>query len=328
MTTELLLIIWVISAFLIVATGGLLRMIIYFGIFSLFSAGLFLFMGSPDVAMAEAAVAAFATIFFIVCIEQYYARNESLRMTNKLPITKKRPAAFDLLAIGLVAAAFGLFFVFFPDAPVSTYLKEQYLRFFWQDVGGENAVTAILIGYRVYDTLFEALILVIAVVAASHVSWYDGDAVMDGRQSDMKDSGLAKLTMRIICPIILIFGAFLAVNGHISAGGGFQGGAVIASFFICRFMVLNIYDMPIKKVLKMEELVFINIAILPIIIIFTGTFYTALGSLPVFRVIYLIAMNVMIALKVACSFFILFYRYIAIERLSDEIESGVSHDTY
>jgi len=323
MSLELLAVLWVICSVLVLLTSKLYRIIIYFGIFSLFSAILALFLGSPDVAMAEAAVSAFATIFFIVCIEQYYTRNEEVRKehrdTSKTTKNKRR-LAVNVLAFFLVGSALALFLLLFPDVPVSTYLKDQYLRLFWQDVGGENAVTAILMGYRVYDTLFEALILVVAVVAISHVSWYADDAVVDGRHSEIKNSGLAKLTMRIVCPIILIFGAFLAANGHISAGGGFQGGAVIASFFICRFMVLNIYDMPIKKVLKMEEMVFINIAILPIIIVFTGAFYTTLGPIPAYRTIYLVVMNVLIALKVACSFFILFYRYIAIERLPDSDE--------
>src|SRR6185312_9072979 len=34
---------------------------------------------------------------------------------------------------------------------------------------------------------------------------------------------------KILVPLIAIFAAYIIMNGHLSAGGGFQGGAVIAS---------------------------------------------------------------------------------------------------
>jgi multicomponent Na+:H+ antiporter subunit B len=184
------------------------------------------------------------------------------------------------------------------------------------NVGGQNAVTAIYLGYRVYDTLFEALILVIAVVAVSHMSWSSEESVADGHHSEIENYSMAVFTMRIICPIILVFGVYLILNGHISAGGGFQGGLVIASFFICRYLIYGIYDIPVKKVIQLEEMVFINIIIVAALAIFLGT-----GALlpvefsEVFQIAYLVIMNIMIGLKVACGFFILFYRFVAIERM-------------
>ena len=315
--TEALLVFWVVCGILILLTNKTYRIIIFFGIFSLFSAILFLFTGAPDVAVAEAAVSAFATVFFIVCIEQFYLRNKAsdekrLRFNTKAVLR-------GVFACVLVVAAFLLFLWHVPDAEISTYLKNQYLLLFRQDVGGQNAVTSIYLGYRVYDTLFESLILVIAVVAASHMSWYDKDMVTDGLRSEIVNSSIAKFVMRIIGPIILVFGIYLAINGTISPGGGFQSGAVIASFFICRYLVLNIYDLPIKKVAKLEEMIFINIAILPIIVVFMSSLYLGTDPGPVFQNIYLTIMNGLIGLKVACGFFILFYRYIAIERLPDTV---------
>ena len=128
---------------------------------------------------------------------------------------------------------------------------------------------------------------------------------------------MAKFTMRIICPIILLFGTYLILNGHISAGGGFLGGLAFASFLVCRFMVLGVYDLPIEKVIKMEELVFINIVILPILAVFTGLMYFAWDATELFQNIYLIVMSALIGMKVAFGFFVLFYRYIAIERLPE-----------
>ena len=316
MIQEILLTFAIIAAICLVFTRRTYRIPIYFGVFSLISSVIYLNFGAPDVAMAEAGISAFVTIFMIVCIERYYSRTSSLVQEKSLDKNVSSRILRAIIPLLFTAGLFGLFIYFIPTSPVSTYLKEQYLLLFMTDVGGENAVTAIYLGYRVYDTLFEALLLVTAVVAVSHMSWYGKDEIAHGRRSDVENSGMTKFTMRIICPIILVFGAYLILNGHISAGGGFLGGLTIATFFICRFLVLDIYDLPIKKVLKIEELVFIYIAVIPILAIFTGALYLAPEISPFFRNAYLIIMNALIGMKVACGFFVLFYRYIAIERLS------------
>ncbi len=48
----------------------------------------------------------------------------------------------------------------------------------------------------------------------------------------MSDSGMSKIvkTMTGVCfPFILIFGLYVIVHGHLTPGGGFQGGAIVAS---------------------------------------------------------------------------------------------------
>jgi len=315
---EVLLILWIILALFIIIENRAYRIIIYFGIFSLITAVCYMFLGAPDVAMAEAGISAFSTIFFIICIERYYGKKGEKATDAPVPINKSKWLSKIALPLVFTAGLFGLFVYFMPDATVSTYLKELYLLRFMDDIGGENAVNAILAGYRVYDTLFEALILVISVVAISYMSWSDQTYVSDGRRSDIEGSKLAVRTMRIICPLILLFGAYIIANGHISAGGGFQGGLAVASFFICRYFIYDIYDIPVKKIIKLEELIFINIIVVAVIAIFVG----AAAYLPAefrgfYQGAYLMIMNVLIGLKVACGFFILFYRYIAIERGDD-----------
>ena len=337
---EILLIIWIIVALIIVFERRVYRNIIYFGIFSLITSVCFLVLGSPDVAMAEAAIAVFATIFFIICVERYYGRRG--KKAEIAPVSLRRGRWITKIALPLVfcAGLMVLFVHFMPTGDVNTYLKDQYLVAFMTDVGGENAVAAILLGYRVYDTLFEALILVIAVVAVAHMSWLDKTAVDDGRHSEIENSSMAVFTMRIISPIILLFGTYLILNGHISAGGGFQGGVAIATFFICRYLIYDIYDISVKKVIKLEEYVFIFIIVIAVFAVFVGSkaflAYTFDYFQDAFRDSYLIIMNVLIGLKVACGFFIIFYRYVAIERREDspeeisqrfkETESGGDHN--
>jgi multicomponent Na+:H+ antiporter subunit B len=51
-------------------------------------------------------------------------------------------------------------------------------------------------------------------------------------QTDGRDTGAAtpaseilRAASQILIPLIAIFAAYIIMNGHISAGGGFQGGA-------------------------------------------------------------------------------------------------------
>ena len=313
MTTPLLFVFWVISSILILSGQKTYRLIVFFGVFSLITSLIYLFLGAPDVAMAEAGISAFATIFLIICVEKYYHRGGVVEEVAEEVVKKK--FAILRFAPALVFSIFllALFMWFVPSSYAFLELRDLYLSLFMVDIGGENAVTAIYLGYRVYDTLFEALLLVIAAVAVIHISWYDKSTISFERHSEIESSSMAKFTLRIICPIIILFGIYLIMNGHISAGGGFLGGLALASFFVCRFFVLGIYDISIKKVMKIEELTFIGIVIFPMLAIFAGLLYISYEWTPLFQTIYLIAMNAFVGMKVACGFFVIFYRTIAIE---------------
>lgn len=317
MTTQILLVFWVIGALAVVFSRKTYRVIISYGVFSLMAALIYLFLGAPDVAMSEAGISAFATIFLIVCVERFYDAGNGLQSEEPQEKKRKRRWCKSVPPLLFAAGLCGLFIYFVPTGEGVTELRDLLLVMFMQDVGGENAVTAIYLGYRVYDTLFEALLLVTAVVAVAHVSWFDRDEVKDGYHSETEMSGITRFTMRIVCPMILLFGAYLIMNGHITSGGGFLGGLAFAVFFVCRYLVVGIYDMPIKKIVILEKIVFINITVLPVIAIFTGVIYVSADLTPLAQTIYLVAMNALLGMKVACGFFVLFYRYTAIERLPE-----------
>jgi len=305
-------IIWIISALLCLLTRKPIRIVVYLGIFSSIAAVCFFVLGAPDIAMAEIAVSSFATIFLIISFEKYFSvvsevpshYQQRERVSSRIK-NLSVPVCFTLLL-------FGLFAFFIPDVNVNTYLRDLYLVGFQSAVGGENAVTSIYLGYRMYDTLFEALMLLVSVVAATHMSCYTEHDETEVHIEGGQKPGLVEVyTIRIICPLMLLFGIYLVYNGHISPGGGFQGGVAIASFFICRFLLQNKYDLHVTKLLAMEKLVFAAIAMLAIGFIFLGVYI----RFPEVREVYLIMMNILIAMKVACGFVIIFYRYVAYERL-------------
>jgi len=306
-----LLTFWIISALLCIWAQRLVTIVVYLGIFSTISAVCFFMFGAPDVAMAEVAVSSFSIIFIIVCFEKYFSVVSDVQSEN----TQKDTPAKLLLRL-LPAALFtvlliGLFLYFAPTGAANTYLRNLYLEGFHRDVGGENAVTAIYLGYRVYDTLFEALMLLISVVGVAHMSCHSDSEVTDEQFSGItKSDAIDVYTIRLICPIILIFGVYLVLNGHISPGGGFGGGVAIASFFICRYFIHHIYDVRFGKIMIIEKMTFAAIVFLAVIFVFFGLHI----SFPQIKDTYLVLMNLLIAMKVSCGFIIIFFRYIAFER--------------
>jgi len=312
---------WIATALMILLEQKVGRVIIYFGVYSLVAGAALLILGAPDVAMAEIAISAFATIFFVIGAEKYYNLTQGLDMSQEEKIEKKKKSkkiVFYAMPLVFTAAIFGLVLYFAPGSEHNTYLMEQYVTRFMTEMGGENAVTAIYLGYRVYDTIFEALVLVVAVVAVLHMSWFERASIADGIHSDINRSGLAIFIIRIITPLILVLGIYLIANGFLTPGGGFQGGVAVATFFICRYMIYNIFDLPIGKILRMEELVCVSIVLFAIVGIFLGTAaYIPQHMLVYFQNVYLVIMNALIGLKVACGFTLLFYRYVGIERLED-----------
>jgi len=290
---------------------------IYLFIFSLLTSLAYFLLGSPDTAMAEAAIGAFTTIFFIVCFEKYEALKVDGPQPEESPAEKRPVGAWlkRVVAPLLFTAVIGALMLYFsPGGEVVDHLKSQYLTQFAQDVGGENAVTAIYLGYRVYDTLFEALLLVVTVLAVAHMS-YSTSLQSTKQKRYLKPSVVEIAVVRAIAVVILLFGVYLIVNGHITAGGGFQGGLFIAAFFVCRFLIHNIHDLPVYKLLRLEEVVFASSVLIAVFVIFLGmTYHLPAEHLPMFQGVYMVIMNFMIGMKVACGFTILFYRYVTIER--------------
>ena len=314
--TTVVVVLWLISSLFVLFEKKVLRMILWMFLGSVVASLAFLLLGSPDVAMAEAAASAFVTIIFIVCYEKFYGiRNMETFIEDEAAVAKENKFRRYGLPALLVAGLAGLFLYFAPTMDPNPYLKYLYIQRAVADVGGENVVGAIYLGYRVYDTIFEALLLVVAVVAVIHMSHFDGYQITSGRQSSVERDKIALFLIRAVAPLTILFGVYLTANGFLTAGGGFQGGLAVASFFICRFLIYDIYDTPIKKVNKLEDLVFIGIVAMAALMVFQEFFaYIPEQHLPLVQNLYLFSMNMLIGLKVACGFTILFYRYVAIER--------------
>lgn len=60
--------------------------------------------------------------------------------------------------------------------PGSKDLYHYYVDHFYMDTGAGNAVTAIYLNYRLFDTFFETLLLLVSVIGIIYFSRHEGDS--------------------------------------------------------------------------------------------------------------------------------------------------------
>ncbi|WP_422481469.1 hydrogen gas-evolving membrane-bound hydrogenase subunit E [Pleomorphochaeta sp. DL1XJH-081] len=144
-----------------------------------------------------------------------------------------------IIVIALVAIALG----FFPlatqlsEASTLTNTAEHYVGKGAEELGAANLVTSVVVSYRGLDTLGEILVLftattgVTTLLGSTHPTSQkrDDDLVEEGRRqgSELLATGAA-----FLFPLLILFGIYIFLNGHLTPGGGFQGGVVLASAFL------------------------------------------------------------------------------------------------
>lgn len=124
-----------------------------------------------------------------------------------------------------------------------------------------------------------------------------------------ENSQLLSKFIGITYPLIILFSFYIIINGHNSPGGGFQGGAILSSIFIIQYIINPEKEISLYTFQLIEKILFMCILLLPILLIFflNGSSNTILNQL------YLITMNVLIAIKVCCGLSIIFFRFVLFE---------------
>lgn len=130
-----------------------------------------------------------------------------------------------------------------------------------EDLTTANAVTAVVVAYRGLDTLGEVTVLFAATAGVGFVisgrRRADEFAVAEGRDVDANaaienptaettatqgPSEILRTASRFLAPMLLLFGVYIFAHGHLTPGGGFQGGVVIASA-----VVLGVFGSPDRR---------------------------------------------------------------------------------
>lgn len=125
--------------------------------------------------------------------------------------------------------------------------------------GVSNAVTAVLLNYRGYDTLLEVGVLLLAVIGVWSLR------VCDTPQVEAESRILLLPLLRLVLPVLILVGAYFLWIGSTLPGGAFQGGAMIGGALVLaisagRLRPLLEHQEKLRAGLVLGLLVFVSVA--------------------------------------------------------------------
>lgn len=123
------------------------------------------------------------------------------------------------------------------DNPDNNEVAAKYIEDGVKDTGAVNIVTGMILDYRAFDTLGESNVLFVATCTVLILLRVDNhskkkEAEENDRVYEPKNDIILQNAAFFLVPMIIIFGIYVILNGHLSPGGGFSGGAIIGSGLI------------------------------------------------------------------------------------------------
>lgn len=112
-------------------------------------------------------------------------------------------------------------------------VADYYIEHALEDTGAENIVSGMILDYRAFDTLGESFVLFTALNCVLILLRRDeaGEEAEDDYYDLTHDNILRKAGLLVV-PSVILFGFYVMLNGHLSPGGGFSGGAIVGAGLI------------------------------------------------------------------------------------------------
>jgi len=158
--------------------------------------------------------------------------------------------ATAILILALVGYYFLSVFLTVPFGEKRNNVGQYYLNNTVKETGAVNTVTAIVVSYRGFDTLGEVTVLFIASLGLG--------AILFDKKGKKRRLQHASLIVRVgahmLYPLIVLLGAYVFVHGHLTPGGGFQGGAIIATGVLLMFMAYRSFESSHKALTYIESI--------------------------------------------------------------------------
>lgn len=123
--------------------------------------------------------------------------------------------------------------------PDNNEVSQRYIEQGLEETGAVNIVSGMILDYRAFDTFGESCVLFIAagcvfVMLKNEPSTKTEEEKIEenDRIYEPKNDQILQAVTSILVPIIFVFGIYVILNGHISPGGGFSGGAILGAGLI------------------------------------------------------------------------------------------------
>jgi multicomponent Na+:H+ antiporter subunit B len=150
-----------------------------------------------------------------------------------------------------------------PNALATAYLDRAP-----KELATANVVTAIVVSYRGFDTLGEVAVLFAATAGVGALLTKKRLGSAGSRAPRKEATEVLGTAARLLTSLLVLFGVYIFTHGHLTPGGGFQGGVVIATA-----VLLNILARPESHLAH---------SLMTAIESLSGAAYVALGLLGVF----------------------------------------------
>jgi len=290
-----------VFAFLAIAASCLKHAIILSSVVGLWASFTYLLYHAPDVAVSEAVVAStLGTILLVLTIRKY--TDITLPPLRELLRVRWWAALLVLGTAGLL-----LWFTAISPALEVAPLQQAVMETYIASPQIVSPVTSILLNYRVFDTVLEASMLLVAVLAVVHLTDTSGHHGATSYPATNLSHPTLRTGIRVLLPLFVVVGLALVAGDPFTPGGGFQGGGVLAAVVVGRYLIRIYSGSRTSAMENLEKLVFV-------LFVLSVIGYAALGlrndwTYP----IYMIAMNTLLGIKVFCGLSIMFLFFAAEE---------------
>ncbi|ADD08193.1 Na(+)/H(+) antiporter subunit B [Candidatus Aciduliprofundum boonei] len=129
-------------------------------------------------------------------------------------------------------------------------LPQHYLTYGKKDTGATNMVTAVVVDYRGFDTLGEVTVLFLASTGVGSLMYVENKA----KKKVKRSNAVVETGSKLLFGFIILFGAYIFIHGHLTPGGGFPGGAIIASSFLLLYLAYPKFHAEHKRLNVSESL--------------------------------------------------------------------------
>lgn len=164
--------------------------------------------------------------------------------------------------------------------PDNNEVSRRYIEKGLQETGAVNIVTGMILTYRAFDTFGETNVLFIATCCVMIMLMVEDEALKkqerkNDRRYEPKNDAILQGVAFVLVPLVFLFGIYIILNGHLSPGGGFSGGATIGAgmiLYVSAFgfkKMQRFFDEKVYKVAKITALCMYGLI---------GTYYYVTGA--------------------------------------------------
>ena len=158
-------------------------------------------------------------------------------------MTRRTRTALFLVAAAVLAVTLGFALSGLPgyDAPLGRYASYVVQHAVAQR-HATNTVMAVTFDYRALDTLGEEFMIFAAAVGTAVLLRVGRDEREDKRAAELEErrapdtSDVLRKLGGAFAPLTVVLGAYVVAHGHLTPGGGFQGGVVLAAALLFTYV--------------------------------------------------------------------------------------------